>query len=104
VTFENEECAPVGRGTGQVGDACDSTADCGGGVHGFCLTEAHGWPDGYCSRDCYNTLSCPTGSHCAFVNNNTTAGYCMDDCTSTCRSGYTCFDADSDFSEVECYP
>jgi hypothetical protein len=88
------ECAPVGTGTGRVGDACRNYGDCSGGQGAVCFTVANqNVKDGYCTHTCSMTTSCPTGSHCD------TFGFCLKDCTSDgdCRgNGYACYDADGD--------
>ncbi len=99
-------CAPVGSGSGPVGAACLSYADCGGGRGGLCATQAQHFKGGYCSfAACSATRACPAGSHCAFRDGSGN-GACAADCSSnaSCRAdGYGCFDADND-ARSECWP
>jgi hypothetical protein len=102
----SNECAPAGSGSGAVGAACSSSADCVGGRGGLCATQAHDFKNGYCTvTSCSSTRSCPSGSHCAFRDSSGN-GSCVADCTSNaqCRAdGYLCFDADG-ASPSECWP
>jgi serine protease len=81
----------------KVGDPCD--------VHGRCATLAcalDGFPGGYCTKDCTDDGTCPTGSFCA---GDTDAAACFAICgpTKPCRSaeGYTCEDIGA---EAVCLP
>jgi len=102
------ECAPVGVGSGVVGDACTSNADCGFGEDWICLREDAGFRGGSCSRTCLVDGDCGSGSHCGFVPAAGGEGACMPDCGSDtdCRlDGYVCQNADSDPGSVtECFP
>ena len=74
------------------GEACQTGADCSGGT---CLTEADGWPGGYCT-----TVNCQTRVDCASVGGVDNRCYqnpqgpnlCVRICTSNaeCRADYVC--------------
>jgi hypothetical protein len=91
------------RGTGAVGDACDSNDDC---ASAQCMMEdPNGWPAGYCiiyagDSSC-TELTCPTGSTCVevYYTGYPPAG-CFFDCSSaSCRTGYEC-----DTYDYTCWP
>jgi len=91
------------RGSGAVGDPCDSMDDC---ASGQCVLETGGWPGGYCvvyNGDAVCTeLTCPSGSTCIEMGmfGGAPAG-CFFDCSSaSCRAGYDC---DADASST-CWP
>lgn len=76
---------------GDVGSSCATKDDCIAGYR--CITEADGWPGGYCtSIDC-EAGSCPSGSECFVTESNNT--YCLHECTSIgdCSPGYACHPA-----------
>lgn len=106
--FGPRECAPVGTGTGAVGDPCATNTDCAGGEDYLCLREANGWRGGACSLSCLTDIDCGSGSHCAFVPATGGEGICLPDCTmdADCRAdGYVCTNADDDTGAVtECFP
>ena len=81
----DEGCSPVNsRG---VGASCSTGMDCDGGV---CVT---GWPSGYCSAQCSQSVACPGGSTCYQLNSSQgPVLVCLDDCASSadCRPGYAC--------------
>lgn len=85
------ECVAGGTGTGAVGAACGTVADCSGGVSGLCFASEN-WPAGYCSRRCPSGTGCPSGSACVQAGPETSDLYCLDTCTSSsqCRDGYEC--------------
>ena len=61
------ECSltPVGPGTGDVGDACQTATEC---RSGFCFPPSSQFPDGYCSAYCSPTIQgCPGGSFCVLA-------------------------------------
>ncbi len=92
-----DECAPVGGGAGGIGAACEATDDCAGGQGAVCITEANGFPGGYCTifGDC---MACPVGSRCGQF------GICVQGCEDAddCRAGYACADVDGDLF-TECW-
>lgn len=95
-----KECAPYGSGSGDVGDACDSYADCAGDLVGFCIHRPTEIKDGYCTVKCSADADCPTGSHCP-----PNGGNCLQDCTDNgdCRGeGYACDDIEGD-GDKECF-
>ena len=96
-----DECAPAATGDGAVGDPCTAIWQCGGDVAGTCLREDEGFPEGFCTIDCWDWIfsSCPVGTHCAIASYACEAGvcsndssYCFEDCSwpGDCRDGYTC--------------
>lgn len=101
------ECAPSGIGTGLIGDACTTVADCAGGVDAICINESQGWRSGYCSLgDCTTDTDCGDVNlyHCAF--NDGQPGVCLKNCLNgaDCRTdGYGCTDMDED-NVNECAP
>jgi hypothetical protein len=103
-----QTCTPYADGTGGVGAPCTTFRDCSGGTSSYCVTEARGWPGGYCTQECLGgNLLCPSG-HC--VEDRDASGFllpgaCATDCTTDaqCRSGYTCQNANFD-NEKECFP
>lgn len=90
------ECGPVANGTGSVGDSCSGYTDCSGGQDGFCIDNVD-FSAGYCTLGCQSDLDCPSGSNCL------DSGICVDNCTSSCRTGYGCYDVDGD-GQSECWP
>ncbi|MDF1566058.1 MAG: hypothetical protein P1V51_23695 [Deltaproteobacteria bacterium] len=98
-----QECVPGGTGTGQVGDACTSVANCAGGAGAICIADPAGGPGGYCTTGCGSGKpACPAGTHCGF---DAGASVCVVDCATSanCRAGYLCSDWDGDGSN-ECSP
>lgn len=100
-----QECAPVASGAGEIGDPCESIADCGGGISTFCSSDPGFWPEGYCRKTCTLTssTSCPPGSHCS---GSADPGVCMRDCASSadCRTpSYECYDWTAP-TGLECAP
>ena len=85
-----------GSGTSNIGGACNSDADCAD-AGATCYPETYrgeptGFVEGYCIIfDCSGN-SCPEGSGCFGVGDDTTA--CLPTCTSDtqCRKGYACDD------------
>ncbi len=101
------ECFPAATGTGAVGDACAGTWECAGGLGGLCYSAENGWKDGYCMQECSNTVTCPTGSRCAYKDASGN-GLCLDNCSTNneCRSGvgYQCVNGDfSSDNSKECH-
>lgn len=89
-----------GRGNGDVGAACENSADCRGGL--YCEPLFVG---GYCTQDCSAGNPCPEASDCFCLEDDLGGcGYqiCLQSCASSdvCRTeeGYVC-DADA-----TCYP
>jgi hypothetical protein len=78
-----------------VGQPCTSPDDCDGGL---CISEAEGFPGGYCAVDCTADGMCPDGTVCTLVGSD--FSLCLDQCDPAatereCRMGYGCA---SDFS------
>lgn len=74
---------------GDIGEPCGSMSDC----ESYCITEADGFPGGYCTAACDADNPCPSGSTCTPVGMG--SSICLADCdpTSTdrtCRMGYGC--------------
>jgi hypothetical protein len=85
------QCLLAGNASGAVGDPCASDADCP--RNGYCLTEAQGFPGGYCLIvGCeYGDIVCDAGSLCGgLAEDGSTA--CFRSCASDgdCRAGYVC--------------
>lgn len=76
-----------------VGEACADNTFCG--THGTCLTDAQGYPAGYCSAlTCSQYNPCPAGSTC----HGTSAGtLCLENCAASdpCRRPYRCLELTS---------
>jgi hypothetical protein len=74
--------AGICQSASMPGGPCVSASDCPAG--GLCLTQAMGYPGGYCSGPC---SSCPSGSMCT-----SDYPFCLAPCPATgaCRSGYVC--------------
>ncbi|MGM0556245.1 MAG: hypothetical protein ACQEVA_07685 [Myxococcota bacterium] len=72
-------CAPA------VGDSCETSADCPGGVS--CDTTA---PDGYCLVPGCTRGDCPKTSICVEFDRD--ISYCLESCEqdSDCRDGFAC--------------
>lgn len=76
-----------------VGARCSADADCG--ADGFCLTEEHGYPQGYCvAGPCEAAPSrpetaCPQGAVCVGEGDG---AVCLATCSGEagCREGYLC--------------
>ena len=90
----------TGDGSGEVGAACQISADCQGGL--YCETVFEG---GYCTQNCSGGTPCPLESECFCLgedSNNCDYSICLRSCASDadCRAdeGYVC-DADQ-----TCYP
>lgn len=77
---------------GDPGAPCQADGDCKG-TNPKCLTEAAGWPNGYCTDSGCTSGGCPTGSECFQTTSNN--NYCLVTCTdkSQCPSGYACHSA-----------
>ncbi len=77
-------CVPTADDQAQVGDACQSTADCTTG--GTCLLDGT-FVAGYCTQYC-DTCTCPTGTICGALG----IDICLRQCQSVtdCRTGYAC--------------
>jgi len=91
----------IGAGNGDIGAACETSADCAGGL--YC--DRSFFPGGYCSTSCSGDVPCPAGSACfclATSQGGCDDGICLQTCmaSSECREddGYVC-DAD-----MTCYP
>ena len=71
--------------TAQVGDACETDADCG-----QALRCDRSQPDGYCTVNACAVNGCPEESACIQFQDEST--FCMRRCdtTSDCRDGYVC--------------
>ncbi|MFC1609772.1 hypothetical protein ACFL6C_02330 [Myxococcota bacterium] len=87
------QCVPTGTGS-PVGGPCTQDADCEGDPV-QCLTEADGFPGGFCVLlMCHTVGSCPEGSTCFYLNQEQTESACFPDCTTgaDCREseGYVC--------------
>ena len=84
----SSECYPSGVGQGQVGAACEGVYQCTGALDALCLQAL---PQGYCTRDCSQTGSCPTGSTCVSIFEGGGSA-CLDNCAadSDCRGDYAC--------------
>ncbi|HEV8323804.1 MAG TPA: hypothetical protein VG389_19450 [Myxococcota bacterium] len=81
-------CGYPPRGAGGVGAACTVGDDC---ESLRCLTDADGFPGGYCYSLCDAAAGlCPGDGACTPVSDG--LGVCMDGCASgaDCRSGYVC--------------
>ena len=78
-------------------EACGTAADCATSL--FCISEAQGFPGGFCYSQCMIDADCGAGNHCGF------GGACVHDCATDddCRSGYTCADYDG-AGRTECMP
>lgn len=99
------ECFNAATGSRGVGEACTGTWQCSGGEWGFCLPEQTNGEisGGYCSIACgLDEGTCPNGSQCW---DSGSGSLCLDECANgSCRSGYTCFDVDSDIdTEDACW-
>jgi hypothetical protein len=82
------ECAPSGTGTKSPGEVCAGVYECAGGTAAECRTNPSNTTT-YCTVPCNALLSsCPTGSICDL--SQIFLGYCLDTCTVSCRSGFTC--------------
>ncbi len=80
------EIEPVGA---PDGTACAEGSECAGGV---CMTEAEGYPGGYCTAtDCATGASSCTGQ-CAFLDSTRQSSACFGVCEDDagCREGYEC--------------
>ena len=97
--FEGGDDGTGGTGDGALGDGCDSSDQCGGGL--YCESSL---PGGYCTTDCSGNSDCPDDGQCFSLVDATGEEYtvCLESCASPsdCRAaeGYTC-DVDS-----TCYP
>lgn len=90
-------CRQLDRYNGASGGYCTSDADCQAGLS--CLTEADGFPGGYCSRTNCVDGGCPgTFATCAMLDRSNNSTACLEGCNSNseCRSGegYICADLD----------
>lgn len=94
------ECFASATGSAGIGQACDGDWDCAGGQWGRCLSDADGFPGGYCTLACgFDQGTCPSGATCWEANTDTSI--CVDQCDDfTCRSGYSCFDPDGNAGNI----
>ncbi len=78
----------TGEGSPVVGASCAMSSDCGPAL--ACLTDANGFPNGYCTASCAS-VTCPADSVCATVASSGLTA-CMNSCAdaSDCRTGYSC--------------
>lgn len=78
-----------GPAAGDIGAPCTADGDCTG-AGAKCITEAQGWPNGYCAIDGCQSGSCPSGSDCFEMTSGKT--YCLKTCgdSSECASAYAC--------------
>lgn len=77
----------------EVGDPCATADDCGGAPTWDCLTEADGFPGGYCTVSCEINSDCTISSNCDVADMMGDPGLtCSATCTTDefCRPGYTC--------------
>ncbi len=83
-------CLAKQRPTGQVGDLCEQSSQCG--PEQFCLTFQGAGSVGVCSKTCGTACSaCPTGASCHPLGDGN--HYCLKDCTQgtgSCPFGYQC--------------
>jgi hypothetical protein len=97
-----EECEPPGTptcdamcqglGMAPVGDPCTTAGDCAGSL---CITDADGFPGGYCTDICDSTdpMACAAaGGGLCLSTGPGGPELCFDECMTTpdCRMGYTC--------------
>jgi hypothetical protein len=88
--------SPTDLAQPSVGSPCIDNTSCGGGglfcAHSFGFFSEHvSIPDGYCTLDCRNGVTCPAGSYCAYFEG--LGQYCLSLCPpDPCRTGYTCCD------------
>lgn len=74
---------------GAIGAPCSGDGDCTD-AGAKCITDAQGWPNGYCAvADC-ETAGCPSGSECFKMTSGNT--FCLKTCgdSSECASAYAC--------------
>jgi hypothetical protein len=78
---------------GDPGSPCTDSSQCNGGANAECLTDAQGWPGGYCVINACSAGSCPAGSECFETTDGSTL--CLKTCTGTgqCAAGYACHTA-----------
>jgi serine protease len=88
-------------GTGEVGDGCEASADCGGEL--YCEGVL---PSGYCTRDCSGGAECPTGSACYCLGDDGAGGCAYSICLKECVDDGDCRGADGYVCDVDqtCYP
>lgn len=90
-TCRDETAAGLGKFCwhAQIGDACTSDADCGGGA----LTCDTAQPGGSCTLACDVDTPCPDGDICVDPGNGDPS-FCADRCATSdpipCRTGYSC--------------
>jgi hypothetical protein len=101
---QGEECEPPntptcdascqGTGTAPIGDPCTAATDCAGNL---CVTEADGWPGGYCSQmpcdlGAPDTSCLPYGGDGLCLDAGAGQGVCVDQCMNDvdCRAMYSC--------------
>lgn len=85
----------VGVGKKWIGESCGSSAECDFSG-GYCMTNASGFPQGYCMRSC--TKFCPdrSGKPFTFCVKRGSSGVCFSRCDTAkypgtgCRPGYIC--------------
>lgn len=74
-----------------IGQACTEQGDCGPGF--ACLTDAGGWPDGYCSAACVTDANCPGRSLCAHSGAQMRCvRVCSQDTDCRAADGYACLE------------
>ena len=78
---------------GAIGATCAQNAECGTAAGAECLTDANGWPNGYCTIRGCSDGTCPGGSDCFETTSSSTL--CLKTCAqkSDCPSGYACHSA-----------
>ena len=75
---------------GPPGAPCTVDKQCQGGVNARCVTDAQGWPNGYCSIFNCQVGTCPPGSECYKTQQGQTL--CLKTCAAKkdCRAEYAC--------------
>ena len=89
--------------SGTLGSACNASGECGDGGQCQAETADNGWVAGYCMAFGCGTPGAACGDNGICVGGFASDGsnICMQDCGSTCRTGYDCLSyGDQDF----CYP
>ena len=75
---------------GDPGSPCTDNSQCNGGADAECLTDAAGWPGGYCVINNCSAGSCPAGSECFETTSGATL--CLKTCAqkNDCGAAYAC--------------